>query len=265
MQLFDEIFNRATIYDILFFNVKAVLTYPNLKELYDNNPTLYKRWQYVSKSKFNLDIPDAYDTVIFASDDIYTENAVYYPEFTKIATITYASLKSENGKLKRSFKKIENEDEYLLIATYMDVLHQLSSEGINSTPKYFRILCGHNIINYDIPLLIKRFILHREKFEHNKQLPFILKNALNTKPWEATIIDTVNVWKFNSNNYTPLMLIADYLNLKKTVDLDKLSDVSRKYWKYYNDNPQDAFNYISLQSATQTNLVIQLINELRLL
>jgi len=259
MPLFDEVFNRANIYDMLFFNIKAVLTYPTLLELLEKNPALYKRWKYISKSKYDVDIQDETPD----TNETYLENAIYYPEFTKIVTITYASLTSENGQLKRFFKKIENEDEYLVIATFMDVLHQLSSEGIKSTPKFFPILCGHNIINYDIPLLTKRFILYRDKFEHNKQLPYILKNALNTKPWESTVMDTVSIWKFNGNNYTPLMLIADFLNLKKTVDLDKLSDVSKNYWKHFEDNPEEAFNYISLQSATQTNLVIQLINELR--
>jgi hypothetical protein len=193
----------------------------------------------------------------------YSEKAIYYPEFSRIAAITYASLYSDNGTLKRSFKKIVNEDEYIVIATFMDVLHLLSSEGVKSNPQFFPMLCGHNIINYDIPMLIKRFVLHRNKFETNKQLPLLLKKSLNAKPWEANVIDTVSVWKFNGNDYTPLMLIADYLGLKKTVDLNALPDVSKKYWEMVEVNSTEALEFVSLQSATQTNLVIQLINELR--
>ena len=151
----------------------------------------------------------------------------------------------------------------MVIDTFMDMLHQLSSEGIKSSPKYFPMFCGHNINNYDIPLLIKRHILHRDKFERNKELPFILKNCLNAKPWESGIVDTINVWRFNGNDYMPLMLIADYLELKKTVELKTLADVSRAYWNTVADKPEEALEYVSLQSATQTNLVIQLINELR--
>ena len=59
------------------------------------------------------------------------------------------------------------------------------------------------------------------------------------------------------------MFIADYLELKKTVELKTLADVSRAYWNTVADKPEEALEYVSLQSATQTNLVIQLINELR--
>jgi len=255
MALFDEVFNKASIYDMLFFNVKAVLIHPTLDELKVANPALFERWKYIQKSKLG--------SVDGISEDYYTEKAIYYPEFSRIVAITYASLYSDNGTLKRSFKKIVNEDEYIVIATFMDVLHLLSGDGIKSTPQFFPMLCGHNIINYDIPVLIKRFILHRDKFETNKQLPLLVKKSLNAKPWESSVIDTVSVWKFNGNDYTPLMLIANYLGLKKTVDLNTLSEVSEKYWEMVGENPTEALEYVSLQSATQTNLVIQLINELR--
>jgi len=40
--------------------------------------------------------------------------------------------------------------------------------------------------------------------------------------------------------------------------------VSKNYWELIeNGEPEDALEYVSLQSATQTNLVIQLVNELR--
>lgn len=270
MELFDEVFNKASIYDMLFFNIKAVLEHPTLDNLKTNNPVLYERWKYISKSKYNADFDVVHGVAGTFTDEtpqytqrIYEENAVYYPEFCRIVAITYASLYSDNGQIKRFFKKIANEDEYTVIATFMDVLHQLSSDGANSTPQIFPTFCGHNIIHYDIPLLIKRYLLHKEKFENNKQLPFILKKCLSAKPWDSAVIDTVNVWKFNGNDYTALMLIADFLKLKKTVDLETLQDVSKHYWSMAVDKRQEAVEYVALQSATQTNLVIQLMNELR--
>ena len=275
MALFNDVFNRASIYETLFFNIKAVLIHPTLADLQEKNPKLFKRWQYISKSKFNQEVVDAKplksiitnqeDSLQLIQNNVYEEKAIYYPEFCKIVAITYASLESVDGKLKRYFKKIVNQDEYLVIATFIDVLHQLSSEAVKSTPQYFPTLCGHNIMNYDIPLLIKRFIVYRDKFDTNKKLPLIIKNALNAKPWESGVIDTVNVWKFNGSDYTPLMLIADFMELKKTVDLEALPDMSRQYWELIADKPDEALEYIALQSATQTNLVIQLMNELRLL
>jgi hypothetical protein len=196
------------------------------------------------------------------AEKCYQDKAIFYPEFSRIVAITYASLYSENGQLKRFFKKIVGEDEFIVLATFMDVLHQLSSEGAKSNPQYYPTFCGHNILSYDIPFLIKRYIKHKDKFE-NKQLPFILKRCLAAKPWESKVIDTVNVWKFNGNDYTPLMLIADYLGLKKTVDLEALPEVSKHYWETVGEKPEEALESVSLQSANQTNVVIQLMNELR--
>ena len=263
MELFEEVFNRASIYDTLFFNIKAVLEYPTLNNLQTNNPALYARWQYLIKTKFTeSDLSD-----VEYMEQKYQEEAVFHPEFCKILAITYAKLLLEDGKIRRYFKKISNQDEFMVIATFMDVLHQLSTDAVNSTPQYFMTMCGHNIAGYDIPLLLKRFILHRDKFE-NKLLPLMLKKALASKPWDGAVVDTVNVWKFGGNSYAPLMLIADFLNLKKTVDLEPLPEVSKKYWKMIADGgtaaaEEEALEYVSLQSATQTNLVIQLMNELR--
>jgi hypothetical protein len=257
MELFEEVFNRASIYDMLFFNIKAVLEHPTLDDLKDKNPALYERWGYLSENKFDTDKRD-----MDLAEKVYQDRAIFYPEFSRIVAITYASLYSENGKLQRFFKKIANEDEFMVLATFMDVLHQLSSEGAKSNPQYYPTFCGHNILSYDIPLLIKRYIKHKDKFE-NKQLPFILKRCLAAKPWESKVIDTVNVWKLNGSDYTPLMLIADYLGFKKSVELLALPEVSKHYWETVTNNPEEALESVSLQSANQTNLVIQLMNELR--
>lgn len=262
-QLFEDVFNKAVIYDMFFLNVKAVLIYPTIKELEEKNKPMYERWNYLLKAKYT-DIPvgQMVDMATY-SQKKYEEHAVHYPEYCKIVAITYGTVYVEKGILKRFFKKITNNDEFIVLATFIDVLHQMSSDGVKSSPQEFPILCGHNIIGYDIPLVIKRFIAYKDKFENNKQIPFILKRALNIKPWESGIIDVVNVWKFNGFEYTPLMLIADYLGLKKTTDLLTNEELSRYYWANIETKPDETLEFISLQSATQTNLVIQLMNELR--
>lgn len=262
-QLFDDVFNKAGIYEMLFFNVKSVLSYPTLEDLEKNNKLMFERWKYLSHSKYNTEINPANLNASVSFDYVYQKHAPYYPEFSKIVAITYATLYVENGTLKRYMKKIVNEDEFIVLATFMDELYQLSSNGVKSTPQHFPILCGHNIMSHDIPLLIKKFIQYRDKFETNKQIPYILKNSLNLKPWESGIIDTVNVWKFNGYDNMPLMLISDFLGLKKTVELLSLDEVSQQYWEMIGSDAEKALEFVSLQSATQTNLVIQLMNTLR--
>lgn len=268
MALFDDVFNKASIYEMLFFNLKSVLIYPTLNDLKEKNPTLYERWKYLSKSKYGGDFDTNYingsiDETYKHLQSIYEDNAPYYAEYSKIVAITYASLYSENGTLKRYFKKIVNGDEANVISQFLDVLNELSSDGVKSQPQFFPMLCGHNIISYDIPFLIKRYIKNRELILNIKQLPLILKRSLNVKPWESGIIDTINVWKFNGYDNMPLMLIADFLELKKKVDLLPLPELSKYYWDNIEKNPEETLEFISLQSATQTNFVIQLMNELR--
>jgi len=269
--LFEDVFNELIVYESLFFNIKSVLIYPTLDELKEKNPAMYERWKYISKLKYGFDM-DVKHSEASAMQDLtpiyaqktYEENASHFPEYCKIVAITYANLYYEDRQQKRFFKKIVNDDEYLVIATFMDVLYQISSEGAKSNPQQFPALCGYNIISSDIPLLIKRFLVHRDKFvNNNKQLPYILKRALSVKPWESGVIDIVNVWKFNGFDNMPLMLIADYLGLKKTTDLLSVPELSQYYWQHIADTPKETLEFIALQSATQTNLVIQLINMLR--
>lgn len=257
-ELFDDVFDARKVYEKLYFNVKSVLIQPKLAVLEKENKPLYDRWLYLERTKYKPETQSVEET-----QKVYERNAPYYPEFSKIVAITYATLYVENGTLKRYMKKIVNEDEFIVLATFMDELYQLSSDGSKSNPPYFPTLCGHNIRSHDIPLLIKRFVLHRDKFETNKQIPLILKRCLTQKPWESGVVDTGDVWKFNGYDRTPLMLIADFLGLKKTVELLPLDEVSKEYWDKIETEPDKALEFVSLQSATQTNFVIQLMNELR--
>ena len=254
-QLFDDVFHPERIYEMLFFNIKPVLIHSTLGKLEAENKPMFERWNYFAKIRYSEKYSADTNPEI-----IYKENAVYYPEFTKAVAITYGTVYVENGTRKRYMKKIVNENEFIVLETFMDELYQLSSNAIQSSPQYFPILCGHNIISHDIPFLVKKHIFYRDKFD--KKIPLILKRSLGIKPWESGIIDVVNVWKFNGFDNMPLMLIGDYLGLKKTVDLLSLNEVSEKYWELAETDIEKALDFVSLQSATQTNMVLQLMNTL---
>lgn len=254
MELFDVAFKAASIYEMLFFNVKSVLEYPTLSKLKEGNELMYNRWTVISDDRFANSVS--------SRESIYKENAINYPEFSKIVTISFGTIALENGNIKRSFKKINNNNEAVIIEEFMNVLHQESFEGKNSTPEKYRILCGHNISSFEIPLLIKRFLIHYEKFE-NKTLPYILKKQLSSKPWESNVVDVNNIWKFNGNGSTSLPLFSDFLNLKRKVELLNPNDLSDYYWDNIELNQEETLDYISLQSLTQINFIVQFINIIR--
>ena len=91
----------------------------------------------------------------------------------------------------------------------------------------------------------------------------MLKRVLDLKPWESDMIDVINVWKFNGFQNGNLMLISDYMGLKKTTDLLPANELSKYYWRNIGEDTEKTLKFITHQSATQTNLVIQLMNELR--
>ena len=261
MALFTTIFqNKSSVYDMIFFSVKSALEYPLLEDLEEEKPKMRERWDFIAKTKYNKRYDDN-----TKAQTVYENHAPYYAEFSKIFTITYGTVYSEDGKIRRFLQKIAGVDEFVNIMSFVDVLNELSSDGAKSSPPYYPMLVGHNSMNYDIPFLIKRYLHHKDKLDGNKQIPFILKRTLDSKPWESTVVDAFNLWKFNgydSNDYG-LMLISDFLGLKRTTDLLSAPELSREYWEKYGEDPQKALDFISLQSANQTNLLIQLLVELR--
>lgn len=256
--LYEVLFDAQSIYEMFFFDVKSVLEYPTFDSLMEKNKLMADNWSIIAKDKYG-NIDD-----VLSVEEKYEKYAIHFPEYTKIVAITYANMYLENGEMKRHMKKISNSDEYLILATFMELLNDISSDGIKSTPQYFPYLCGHNLMNRDIPLLIKRYLNHRDKIDiDDKILPFILKLGLDAKPWESRIIDVIKFWNFNGgNNKYTLQTIGDFMGLKRKDNLLSLNEISKYYWDNI-ENENESLEFISFQSAMRTNLVIQLILQLR--
>lgn len=264
MEVFDLIFNKGSIYETLFFNIKAVTKYPNFEKFKEEEPEFSKQWEFIAKTKYNTTTIDEIPELM---NDCYKNKAVLFPEFSKIVAITYATITVEDNQLKRNLKKNVDHNEFNVISSFNNLLQKISSDGVKSRPEYLPTLCGHNIITNDIPLYIKRLIYNRNFFEKKENIiPFILKKHLKAKPWDANIIDTINLWKFNGVSNTPLSIISEHMGLKKTIKIDEMNDFSLKYWNLVEQGKSDeSLKYVGLQSATHTNLSIQILNELRIL
>jgi predicted PolB exonuclease-like 3'-5' exonuclease len=87
----------------------------------------------------------------------------------------------DNGETK--MQTFSGDDEYKLL---MDVRNLL-----DRTHKLDFYLCGHNLKNFDIPMLAKRMIING--IEPSKILP-----SYDTKPWEVKAIDTKEVWQYGA-------------------------------------------------------------------
>lgn len=66
-------------------------------------------------------------------------------------------------------------------------------------------LVGHNIIWFDVPFLVKRYIVNCI------ELPQMFKWLSDKKPWEVNMIDTLKMWKTTSTMGASLWLICTLL------------------------------------------------------
>jgi uncharacterized protein YprB with RNaseH-like and TPR domain len=112
---------------------------------------------------------------------VFVNRAALVPEFSKIVCASFAFV-GPDGKTHVQTFSGDDEKEILL--------------GINSLlNKVFKLdfwLCGHNIKNFDIPVLNKRMVINGIK-------PSPLLPSYDTKPWEIKAIDTMDVWKMGNN------------------------------------------------------------------
>jgi DNA polymerase III epsilon subunit-like protein len=87
-------------------------------------------------------------------------------------------------------------------------------------------ICGHNIKEFDIPFLCRRYIVN--------YLPLpIVMNITGHKPWQIHhLLDTLELWKFGDyKHYTSLDLLCHALSIESSKNEMSGKDVSRKYWE----------------------------------
>jgi DNA polymerase elongation subunit (family B) len=113
-------------------------------------------------------------------DIVFKKRAALVPEFAKIVCVSMAFV-LDNGETKMQTFSGDDEHELLMqVRNLLDRTHKLDF-----------YLCGHNLKNFDIPMLAKRMIING--IEPSKILP-----AYDTKPWEVKAIDTKEVWQYGA-------------------------------------------------------------------
>ena len=87
----------------------------------------------------------------------------------------------------------------------------------------FRI-CGHNIKNFDLPYIGKKILIN------GLTIPSILP-TYNDKPWETKVVDTKEVWGFNSYiGLSSLDLICASLGIHSPKDGDLKGENMHHYY-----------------------------------
>lgn len=126
--------------------------------------------------------------------------AALYPEFGRVVSVSLGILDGETPKIVGYY----GENEGRLLETVKSFL---------AGKEKLLPLCGHNIKNFDIPFLGKRYLINQIN------LPSCL-NLVGKKPWEITHEDTADIWCFGAFGGTrpSLDLLCHLLGVKSPKD-----------------------------------------------
>jgi predicted PolB exonuclease-like 3'-5' exonuclease len=153
-------------------------------------------------------------------DQIFESRAALVPEFAKIICVS-AGVVDKEGELKKM--TYFNSDEKVLLEEVNKLLGRVNGTGFS--------ICGHNVKNFDIPMLAKRMMINGIK-------PSSILPSYDTKPWEIRAIDTKEIWQygqFGAISSLELMCVSMEIPTPKSDEIsgDKIHHL------FWNENKYD--------------------------
>jgi hypothetical protein len=199
---------------VLFLDVETVSQHPELAHVDDRGQALWKqKIGFMARRDVREWEEEHYEIS-------YKERAAIYAEFGKVIVISAGILTmAENQIQNLRIKSFYGDDEKEVLGAFDAVLQK------NFNDPNMHMLCGHNIREFDIPYLCRRFTVH------GMSLPPLL-NIAGKKPWEVKYVcDTLELWKFGDHkNYTSLDLLAFTLGIPSPKENLDGSKVGHTYW-----------------------------------
>lgn len=138
----------------------------------------------------------------------WNDYAPFHAHTAKIVAIAFARRKGNEIITKTIYSDTEKD----LLTEAQSILEKLHQKAI---------LTGHYINLFDIPMLVRRMIIHNIK-------PPTIINPLATKPWDAPTFDTYDAWRLHSRNSTSLDTLCHMLNIpspKNQIDGSMVHDL----------------------------------------
>ena len=189
--------------NILFIDIETVSQYKN----YEDMPEEYK---YVWNKKYER---NEYLNALNVSE-AYENKAAIFAEYGKIVCISVGYYHKVNDEYR--IKSFADHDENILLEKFKLFCQNLKKNYI---------FCGHNVKEFDVPYLCRRFLIN--KIAIPKLLDF-----QNKKPWEVELIDTLQLWKFGDyKNYTSLETLTTIFHIPTPKNDIDGSQVGKVYWE----------------------------------
>ena len=228
---------------ILFLDIETVGCCPDFDVCQNLNPNManqfenYFDWflkRFPEDNKVGVELTQM-------MNDVFKKRAGLVPEFAKIVCVSVAFV-TDNGDIKKQTFSGDEEKEVL--------------EGVQKLldrcGKLDFFLCGHNLKNFDIPMLAKRMIV-------NGIMPPSLLPSYDTKPWEVKAIDTKEIWQYGSyTSIGSLDLLCSCLDIPTSKDGEVTGDIVHEY--YWNQN---GLTKITEYCERDVLVLIDVINKLK--
>lgn len=191
---------------VLVIDIETVSQHATYNELSD-------RWQHLWSKKANILNNRGEST----PEELYGRAAIY-AEFGKVICISAGHFSRSGNGWQFRIKSFYGDDEKLLLQEFCQMLERHFNEP-------HHLLCAHNGKEFDYPYISRRCLIN------GVDIPRIL-NIAGKKPWEITLLDTMELWKFGDYKaYTSLELLAASFDIPTPKDDIDGSMVGHVYWK----------------------------------
>jgi len=167
---------KTPLTKILFLDIETVGGCKDYETCKKSNPKVAKQFiKYFDW--FQKRFPEDSQSSL---DEIFSKRTALVPEFAKIVCVSVAFITDKDEIKTQSFS---GDDEKQLLKDCQKLLDRCG--------KLDFYLCGHNLKNFDIPMLAKRMII-------NGIMPPSILPSYDTKPWEIKAIDTKEIWQYGA-------------------------------------------------------------------
>jgi len=231
---------KEDIHKLLFVDIETVGVDEDLDSLHHTNPKLSKVWGETGWDYFKRKYSEDSE---LSSNQMFVKRAALLPEFGKIVCLSVGFI-LPNGETK--LDSFYGEECDILERTY-DLLNKVDKLGF--------IICGHNVKNFDLPYIAKRMLINGIK------LPKIIPTYV-IKPWESRVLDTKEVWAFNSfGGLSSLNLVCTSLGLETSKEGEVNGSNMHKY--YYDNSNKTGLDKIKNYCEEDVKCTINLVKKLK--
>lgn len=226
--------------NILFLDIETATIVPCFEDLSERMQLLWKKKASQILRRSTVTVEEC--------SEVFNDKAAIYAEYNKIICLSVGYLAQDEDGMTLKIKSYSGDNEKQILEEFSGLLNR----HYDNIEKYF--LCGHNIKEFDCPVLCRKMLIHEI------ELPKLLRLS-RKKSWQVEhLIDTLEMWKFGDyKNYISLDLLATVLNIPSPkLNLDG-SLVSSVYWD--NKDLKAIRDYCEQDVVTTVSVFLKLIQE----